>query len=719
MGDLRIRALIEAVLKGKGLQDASKGTERLDKGAKKARKSVAKLDGAMGSLKRQIAGLFGGAVLFRFVQGAVETFADWERQIAATRGQARNLGIDLEETERHVRNLTTSIEQQTGILRQETTPIFNKFLGLTQDTQQATLLLRAAVGAQEKQFNDVATAANLLGSILQGEVREPAKSLGLAFDQARDSAEQQAEVLQTAIDMYLDLSDVTGDARGSLDAMSATMTASRITIGEALAPAIDAMNRSLQFSIKVVRTLGNWIFTQVSAWVGAFEGFGSVLAAVFDRDKYLAGPEAYFDSLREVVRREDAKIRATFAQGAADRKRIWDEQSTDIVQTEDQMLKALQQLLEAANTRAKKAAEKRRAREAEEADRLLRKRKEIEARAEDELLAQQIRKAEEGSQQRLELEVRLLRRTRDRALAAENLTEEAKQAIRERFRLAEEELQREYDERRTETEQERIKRLVDFELQAQRDLLAAKIELEESGSDERRRLEMEQAEEEYQAELERAEQLGLEPTLIHQKWKAKKAAITKKYGDAEAQYEEWLAQQKKRFAQDVAQHSIQTAMLVFGQNKALRIAQAIIDTWAGAARAFHDYQWPYSAVVAAIVAAQGLARVAQIKNTNPSKNAGFDVPAHDTMAQVGGARWAQDMVRNFTDGVGRGWADALGGLSLPASAAPAVPAGATTNRYDQGMTIHIGNVYGGRRGLRHLSRELTKISRLDHSRRIR
>jgi hypothetical protein len=54
---------------------------------------------------------------------------------------------------------------------------------------------------------------------------------------------------------------------------------------------------------------------------------------------------------------------------------------------------------------------------------------------------------------------------------------------------------------------------------------------------------------------------------------------------------------------------------LFAIGKALGYAQAIINTFVGVSRAFADYPWPYSAGVAAIVLASGLAQVARIAAT--------------------------------------------------------------------------------------------------------
>ena len=53
---------------------------------------------------------------------------------------------------------------------------------------------------------------------------------------------------------------------------------------------------------------------------------------------------------------------------------------------------------------------------------------------------------------------------------------------------------------------------------------------------------------------------------------------------------------------------------MFEASKAFNIGQAVMNTYAGATKAFAQYGWPYGAVAAALVVASGLAQVAQIRS---------------------------------------------------------------------------------------------------------
>lgn len=86
----------------------------------------------------------------------------------------------------------------------------------------------------------------------------------------------------------------------------------------------------------------------------------------------------------------------------------------------------------------------------------------------------------------------------------------------------------------------------------------------------------------------------------------------------------------------------------FGNNKALAIAAAIVNTWAGAdlALATYAYNPPLAFAMAAAIAAKGLANVVNIEKANP----GFDDPGNDAVVRRFGRKWADDMAGLLNEG---------------------------------------------------------------------
>jgi hypothetical protein len=121
----------------------------------------------------------------------------------------------------------------------------------------------------------------------------------------------------------------------------------------------------------------------------------------------------------------------------------------------------------------------------------------------------------------------------------------------------------------------------------------------------------------------------------------------------------------------------------FGGNKALAIAGAIVDTWAGVARALgpEGPPWPANIAAAASVAAAGLAAVVNIQKAEP---VGFDDPFADITARKLGQRSAIDFVRNF------------GGAFAPGVIAGMGAVGGITNQttINRGTTINMGGIHG-------------------------
>jgi hypothetical protein len=430
--------------------------------------------------------------------------------------------------------------------------------------------------------------------------------------------------------------------------------------------------------------------------------------------------------------------------------------------------------------------------------------------AEAQLLAARIAAAKEGSDERLTLELAQMRRIRDLALRDAEQSEAAKAAIREAFRISEEAAIAAHEEKKKQDSVDTEKKRADEALAALRSLLDAKHELQQEDF----KLEGELA----LAELAKQEADELAAIEHHER---EKEAVRAKYRKLRATAEEDAVKKRKQLlvqqrageiadALAIAETWVGVAATIFNKNKSLAIAQAVISALVGAARAIEFYgPTPWGFAMAAVALAQGYARVREIRATtlgstgggagataaaaapqppgsgvgapgsasgtptaSPMPGApagsgpkaigqGFDDPAHDRAAYLGGRRWAEDFVRNTESG----WREGLRteekgrpamspapakfdreavraalsgpGSTLTAGARAGGPsldaqeivsgitkaleplAASTESRepksVDQSVTIN-GNIYGGDEGLRQLSRELTRAKRLDSHR---
>jgi hypothetical protein len=183
--------------------------------------------------------------------------------------------------------------------------------------------------------------------------------------------------------------------------------------------------------------------------------------------------------------------------------------------------------------------------------------------------------------------------------------------------------------------------------------------------------------------------------------------------------------------------SITTLGNYFKIGKALSIAQAIINTYAGATKAL-EQGGIYGVPLAAIVIAAGLANVATIAAQDPSANqsgsftgpqggfggvtghAGFDDPANDFAAVVGGRKWARDMVGYFSRGASQGFAQELTGSG---GGGPGGPSSYDQRRtYNQHTSVHFSGPYldsGDDVAMRKIYKKIAYAQRLDGRRTAR
>lgn len=141
----------------------------------------------------------------------------------------------------------------------------------------------------------------------------------------------------------------------------------------------------------------------------------------------------------------------------------------------------------------------------------------------------------------------------------------------------------------------------------------------------------------------------------------------------------------------------------FGNNKALRIAGAIADTWAGASAALAEVPWPANIAAAASVAAVGLAQVANIEKASP----GFDDPMNDIIAEKLGRKSASDFVRLF----GGGFHDGLRAANTGGGSV----VNTTINRGVSVQSLHMSGILGVNEQdvMKNLNRKLISAQRLE------
>ncbi len=796
MADLGVKAFIEFILKGTGAKDAGKqltevekkakkakeelaGTEKAAKGAgkglteaeKKARKAKQELTGtgkAAKDLKRQLTSLVGGAVLAKFAKDAVTLESSIQRGFSAIGQQITSFGLIASEELPKVEGFLESLEDTAGVLVQDAQPSFQKFLGITKDVGGAMFATKLAADLTNAGLGDMSVNAERLANLLQGEVTEAAKALGLQLRNENGAIKTQAQLLEELDDLYGGFSETQTDTQSDIESLGATFNELKRTVGAGLAPVVGFLSRAFDVTVKTVKTLGVAIGVMVDAGMQGFLGLGNVIKKALDIKKLIADPGEFFDGIKAEALETMKDIAASVAAGAELEAEIWEDSVDDFKMAQDgkgavlevalskqreQELAASrrkQQAILQAEIQALDAGSKAKLDKELELLELRRKQEKAVALASgkdtaaidaqidaqkkskiaqfgktklqaekaisDALLAQQIEAAGASSDERLELELELLER--QRRIAVDNAIKMGieTQGVNDAFDLARAHkidgfnrdraaLDFEMLQRRAEAESEVDLAILEQRLANTKENSEARFEVEQAIITARMEAELEALTAQFEAELVLREAAGEDVTLLEQVLADQRLAIQKKADAASV----GLTKQKTALQQEQTQlfqdGVIRSLNAIFGANKATAIAGAVISTARGIAKAL-ELTPPYSYVLAALTAAAGAAQVAKIQSTSV-QGAGFDDPANDRLATLGGRRWAQDMVQLFSDGFAQGLAGIGDGTAIPGGAAGNI--GDTISNVDQSSTQNFnfqGAIISGRVGLRRLKRQL-------------
>lgn len=630
--DYGIYAVIEVLIKGHA--ELKKRLEELEKSSEKAEKGLDRTSLASKRLAEALVGAFSVGAIGVFATRAVQEFARVERGFNAIAFQLDRMGFGAEANIPKVRSFIDSL----GADKIEATiPAYQRFLGILGSVEGAMASVKLAVDLSERSGQDLGGTVGSLTQLLQGEATDAANKFGLSLRDQNGEMKTSRELLEELIGLNKGFAEGQADTAEEIDRVTANLKRFKLAAGEAFAPAVG--------------TLGGWLeFLKQGA---------DTIDATVNRSGQLLKNFVGLDT--------DERFARTFFGWVQDLREIWGEGSLDVA---EEIADGTNDLLEKAEQRDRerryKALQDRLAKEAEAAkaaqeaaDRVAAERARIEQESEDALLAAKIRATEEWSEEREQLELELLDRLRERAIAEAERVGAEVAAIEETFRLSKETLEDEYRARREEKEIDSQKKVTDAILeQLQREV------------DAKKRADAEEDARERQKRLDRIDTI-----------------------------------------EAIGSASIAAAQAIFGTNKALAIAQTIISTATAVMRALEIYgPTPLGYAVAAATAAKGLLELATIRKTNFSKGRGFDDPANDRLAYLGGRRWAEDMIRNISAGF-------RGGL---AAAIPGSPTSNVSNSYRYGDTvINVGSMYGGDAGLRQLRRELDQAARRDAARRVR
>lgn len=388
---------------------------------------------------------------------------------------------------------------------------------------------------------------------------------------------------------------------------------------------------------------------------------------------------------------------------------------------------------EIAGQAAKEEAEK-------QAAELAKKRSEIERTASQQLLGERIAAEEEGSQRRLDLELKLLEKKRAESiraarevgastaqieatfnLARKRLVEEHAEALRQADAEAELEHQG-YLQRRAEAEQaafEESARLAREQFDLDQALLEQRIAMLEPHYEEALDLQREALLKQMVEELRIRGATDEAAIAIMRRTRLKMQELERRHTKVVIDLAEQELQSKREAAALWANTIASVHATIFGESKALAIAAAIIDTWAAANKTWAMYAYtPYGYAAVAAVIAAGLANVARIRATErkgSSSGGGgksreaFDDPINDRMVFHAGRKSIQDFVTLTQQGMRQGFQQLVVNQHPALQGAEASVRGGDTH-------FHIGTLVADDAGIRTLRRRMERVGRHDVSR---
>lgn len=656
MPDFKARAFLEFFVKGS--KSASGDLDDVDRKLK----TIQKTGTAVGTTLRRY---LGAAAIGALLRSSIIAFAGYERQLNAVASTLEQVGIDADEATPKVREFVKSLEAATGIEATDIIREFQLLVGLTGDVDAAFALVQTAAGRAEKGLGDFSNSARLLAGLLQGEVLEPAKSLGIALDKTRTSTEQAGEVVHIAADRFATAAGTIDDLQATLGKANAAWTAFKRVIGSVVGTVVVWIEKAGELQTKLLISAAHVI----PAVIVSFKELVRVLGSLADIDLKALFTGDFKSAVAEVgvtIASAIANVGAAVARAEADIALAWDDAGKKSGGAfadglEEGVAKAAAIAAGAASAAAAKKAEEDAKKAAAEEAKKAEQRKAIENAANVSILRSRIELAEEGSLEELEAQRAVMDELERIAIESAEKVGADKALIEKQFDIARRVLDEAYLEDRQDKREEAARRLAQTELEILQEEYYEPIAENERDRFEREREQIEDRLDNYRDMLELQMEADLENEDLTL---AEQAAIQERYRmlrvNAEKDAENAIhalamlrARQRYDMQKAIAFNAVALGRLIFGDNKAIAIAETVIRTAFGVIEALAMWHlYPLNLVNAGLMAAMGAAQIAKIASTEPAQVSGgsFDDPTNDEMARQMGRRSAVDLGTHFSSG---------------------------------------------------------------------
>lgn len=684
-----IRYLIELLAKNKGALEAAAALNKMSESGKKAQTQMGSLGRAGDDLSAKLAGALSVGAITAFAVSSIKSFAQVERQFNAVGLAITTMGGDAATELPKIRAFLQALQDAGDGLLSETIPAYQRFIGITRDSQASLALVELASRIAETGTKDLGSAADALVNILAGRVAPSLRDLNINVNAAADGSMTAVEGIEALAKAFPAATANMKDTADALDKMAAGWENVKMGAAKAIIGTIDLLGQGKE----ALATYAALILTVADPrnWVSGADQFKAVFRRRYaEAIAEIAGPEA----------------KAAMADAGGEAGRIFEERlakakEVAALQDADRLAKEAEEKTKT----AKEAADKRAA---------------LEYQAEVDLMQAKLALTEEWSLARKAIELKALRVQYERQVELFRAAGAETEALDKAYTLARQALDQEYADHKIAVD-EATRRTINAEIEA---------DLEVEAEATRRKLDLIDEEAEAEAALLEiklqgsaltiADREDLEKRLnaldVRRRIAAAKSAkaviaIQKAGAERETQITKGAYQSRLDMAADFGLQAVGLANAIFGESKAAAIAEAIINTYLAATKAIGIYgPTPAGYVAMALAIATGLAQVAKIRSAKKEKGgaAGFDDPMNDRAGYFGGRKWADDLIRHTGAGFNARLDEVPFAGRVPATvdAAPAA---------EGGITVY-GNIYGGPAGLRDLSREIRRATRLERPR---
>ena len=616
--------LIESTIRFvfKGERDADKANDavkELGDNAKKSASPISRLDDSLQGLGKAAAVSFGGIAVASVVSDAIQDFAQLERQVNSLSFSLDRLGLG--GSTGQVVEALKALEFSGGALRQETIPQFQSLVRVTGDVNSALALTGLAADAAEAGVGNLEQNAVVLSQVLNGEVAPAYELFKINIFDANGAQREAADVLQDVIEQYSGAGDTISDTATQQARLTARINEAKLRIGEFASGIVDGLAIAADFVLKVGESIGAVLGGLIGQAEAAFTGVVNVFSQL-DLVGLITGRtslEEIGQNVREAVATGLRNFNFATEGGAEELERIW--RGAGTIAGEAQAAgfdAALEQAARRDEARAREAAEKEAAARQAAAEKLAGERLRFEQQIADRELALRIAAAEDGSRVELELQRDVLNRQREAALEEARRTGADLLAVRRVFRLAEEQLDREFAQRRADEQAERRKTAADADRAIADELLQLAIADQANSFETQADLLREQLERTAEQRREAALESGADLVAVEELIAEERRQLEEDLAAAKTEIDREVRRQQIDNALAIAGTSVAAARELFGELKVIRIAEAIINTATGVTAALSTGNIGLAAAIAAL----GAAQVATIVGTTPGSSTG-------------------------------------------------------------------------------------------------